>query len=235
MTVAIHDLAGMVCRAGPMTDEEVRGQLAGITLLASSDLQRRICDVYKPRVWFELAYGDRKIFDFDPGPADRAARRDAWLGLVTEHPGAYLGHRWDVMKELVGLTPNEPWEPVCQTFAANGTQLARIRHDHSRSWIQRRLGNWFASSWSKTPLYRPWVYLVLSLCVLVQALRQRNRLAVAVLVSGLFYEASFFLLAAAPDYRYSHWMIVCCCLAIVTLIGQGLRSGLSVRASNSGH
>jgi hypothetical protein len=44
------------------------------------------------------------------------------------------------------------------------------------------------------------------------------------LLSGIGLEASLFLLAASPDYRYSHWLVVCTCIAIVMLVARRIVS-----------
>jgi len=43
--------------------------------------------------------------------------------------------------------------------------------------------------------------------------------------SGLLYEASFFVGTAAPDWRYSHWMVTCCVLSAVIILVERVRAG----------
>jgi hypothetical protein len=49
------------------------------------------------------------------------------------------------------------------------------------------------------------------------AVAARDRVTVGLFTSGLLYELSFFPVGANPDYRYSHWMITSCCIAIAIL------------------
>ena len=229
-TVAIHDFAGTICFEDPMSDDEVRAALRDVPLLVRSDLQSRLCRRYDPRAWFALSAPDRAIFDERPDKSDRLARRAAWWRLVRDHPHAYLTHRWAVMKEVLGLSRSQPWEPVCQSSAGSPDQLARLHHDHSLSWFQQRAGRWFGA-WSETLLYRPWAYALVALILLGHAARRRDRLLAALLGSGLLYEASYFLGAAAPDYRYSHWLVVCCSLSVAIVFGERFRAGRGAMAS----
>ncbi len=225
-TVAIHDLAGTLCDAPPLSDAQVRELLDGIPLRKTTDLQHELCTHYDPRAWFALSFGD-PMFDAVPDKHDRLARRRAWLRVVRAYPGAYLHHRLTVMGQVLGLTKNDPWEPVCQTFAATEGQLRRISHDASLSGLQTELGRWFVHSWSKTLWYRPWAYAVLGFVVLGFAIRRRDRLLFALVGSGLLYETSLLLGAAAPDYRYSHWMVTCVTISLAIVFGERLRTGRS--------
>jgi hypothetical protein len=229
-SVAIHDLAGTICFADPMSDDDVRAALRDVPLRVQSDLQRDLCKLYSPRSWFALS-DDSGFFTGVPSAQERLARRAAWWNLVREHPHGYLTHRWAVMRELLGITDSPPWEPVCQMFAAYPEQLKRLHHDHSLSWFQRRAGQWFLDTWSTTLLYRPWAYALVSLVLLGYAARRRDRLLAALLGSGLLYQASFFPGAAAPDYRYSHWLVVCCSLSVVIVFCERLRAGLASSAA----
>lgn len=216
LSTAIHDIAGTICHAGPLDDAHVRELTAGIPLAPQERLQEHICAVYSPRVWFSLAYDNTKIFDHDPPKADRLARRASWIRTVRTHPLAYAKHRWAVTRELLGLTTNPPWEPVCQTFTATAEQRTRLRHDVTRSWIQRREGE-ALTALSSTWLFRPWMYFVLALIAAGYVIARRDWLATAFITSGLLYELSLFAFASAPDFRYSHWMITCTCIVLVLI------------------
>lgn len=224
LSTAVHDIAGTICHADPMTDRQVLDAMKDVVVIPASDLQARICRSYKPRVWFELVYGPAPVFDGDPYPTDRQARGPAWRRIVTEHPSAYLAHRWAVTRELLGLTKEGPWEPVCQTFTATKQQRTRLRHETSRSVIQKVLGKAFLGV-AKTPLYRPWLYLVVSLVLLGYAIAKRRGFIALVLASGVLYELGLFAFAAAPDFRYSHWMITCTCIGAVLVFAERWRAG----------
>jgi hypothetical protein len=221
---AIHDIAGTICYSDPMSDDEVRAALVGIPLRRTTALQARFCAQYNPRWWFPLSFNDLGLFETQPTEADRDARRAAWFRLVSTHTEAFLTHRWQVTKELLGITVDYPEEPVCQTFAGTPDQLKYLKHDATLSFFQRVMGRKFVKL-SRTLLYRPWAYLLVGLIVGIYAAMRKDGLVVALIASGFLYEASFLLGAAGPAYRYSHWMVMCVTLATVIIFGEQLREG----------
>ncbi len=221
---AIHDIAGTICHAEPMTDDEVKAELVGIPLRQTTDLQQRFCQQYDPRWWFALSFNEKGLFETMPNEADRNARRDAWFRLVGDHTAAFLQHRWLVTKELLGITKDLPEEPVCQTFAGAPYQLKPIAHDASLSYFQRVMGKKFIKL-SHTLLYRPWAYLLVGLILCGYSIWRRDAFVVAIVASGFLYEASFLFGAAGPAYRYSHWLVTCVCVATAIVFGDRLRSG----------
>lgn len=220
-SVAIMDIAGTICHAGPMSDHELGVILAGTGRVDTPGIQAKICALYTPRVWFSLGQGDARYWIDPPDKTERLERREAWLDIVRAHPVAYLEHRWAVMAEVLGLTENEIWEPVCQTVDPNPSHRDEIHHDFTLSWFQRTLGAIFGKL-GRTMVYRPWVYAVLSLFFCGYAIARRDAFIAAVVGSGLCYELSYFVGAAAPDFRYSHWMVLCCVMAGSTIFLERL-------------
>jgi hypothetical protein len=226
-TIAMHDILGTVCMSDPMSDAEVRDLLTGVPLLIDGDLQQKFCAKYDPRVWFQVSFGDGAPFSQRPWAKERSARKHAWIRALREHPLAYLHHRWRVFAEVIGLTTNPPWEPACQEFGANHDQMQALGEAHTLSWFQIEVGKvaqWFAA---KTPAYRPWAYAVIGLILLGFALVRRDGWLAALLTSGMLYEASYFIGAPSPDFRYSHWLVTCVCIAAITVCGERLRAGFA--------
>lgn len=224
-TVAIHDLAGTICHEAPMSDDEVRALLDGIPLFADHDLQATICKAYTPRVWFALSFYELRVFEPIPDRADRLARKAAWKRAVHDHTGAWLAHRWAVMREVLGLTITPPWEPVCQTMQPNTEHPGTLLYDAALSPLQEHVGKFFIEHWAPTIFYRPWAYALGCLLLLVFAIVRRDGWIAMLVGSGLLYEAGYFVGAAAPDFRYSHWLVTCCCIAVVTVFVERLQSG----------
>lgn len=223
-TVALMDIAGTICHAGPMSDAELGVILAGTGHSDVHGIQDKICSIYTPRVWFALSHGDARYWNDPAKRPERHARLVAWWQLVRTHPDAYLAHRRAVMAQLLGLTDDEIWEPVCQTVNPNPDHKDELHHDFSLSWYQRALGRGFVAL-GRTIVYRPWAYAVLSLVFLGWAAVRRHGFVLAIAGSGLLYELSYFFATAAPDYRYSHWMVVCCAIAGVTIAGERITAG----------
>jgi len=229
-TVAIMDMAGTICHADPMDDRELGELLAGTGRIDTTHLHDKICSLYNTRVWFALSQGDAHYWNDPVDRYERSARLHAWWQIVSEHPVAYLEHRAAVMAELLGLTDQPIWEPVCQTVNPNPNHKDELHHDFSLSIYQRVLGACFV--WLGTTfVYRPWIYAVLSLIFLGWAVIARDRFVLAVAGSGLLYEASYFIVTAAPDFRYSHWMVTCTCITAATIFVERLRARRAASAS----
>jgi hypothetical protein len=223
-TTAIFDIVGIVCYAPPLSDNELSEVLEGIKLTEHANLQKRFCDEYPPgkRNWYSYA----NLFVWHPTATDRKARRRAWFTLVQRFPAAYAQSRLQYAADVLGLIPEAwIWEPVSQDFAANTEQLRTLSHDHKRSTFQTAMGDGFRWIALKTPLYHPWIYAVVSLVILVWALYGRDLFVACIVGSGLLYELSILLLANAPDFRYSHWMIVCTSLGAVFVFERRWNAG----------
>ena len=219
-SVALHDIAGTICHADPMSDAELHQLLDPTGYVGGPGIQDRICAAYSPRQWFDLS----ALWADPTTKQTRLARRAAWWQLIREHPAAYAAHRAAVMTELLGLGDEPPFEPVAQTVAPNGNHAATIHHDFTLSWLQRALGaafRWLAG----TVVWAPWAYALLALVLLADAVRRRDALCAALAGSGVLYEATFAIGAAATDVRYSHWMIACTVLAAILTFAERWRSG----------
>jgi len=44
-----------------------------------------------------------------------------------------------------------------------------------------------------------------------------------VLASGIVMEGSLLVLAPSPDYRYSHWMVVCTAIGVISVTARRYR------------
>jgi len=54
-------------------------------------------------------------------------------------------------------------------------------------------------------------------------LTRKHRDMFALLISGLLFESSLLVLAASPDYRYSHWMVICTAIGMIVLTARRYR------------
>ncbi|HEY6035346.1 MAG TPA: hypothetical protein VIV58_13830, partial [Kofleriaceae bacterium] len=207
-TQGVHDIMGTICFSPAMTDDQVRTLLVGVPLLVDKDLQRNMCKRYNPRAWFSASFGEGRVFGQTPDAKEIAARREAWKRIVFGHPAAYLKHRWLVMREVLGLSDSPIWEPVCEEFGGNHEQAIELAVVHTQSRLQVRIGRLFV--WcGTTVIFRPWAYLVVALILFGYALKKRDGWVLALIASGVLYEASYFVGAPSPDFRYSHWLVTC--------------------------
>ena len=92
--------------------------------------------------------------------------------------------------------------------------------------LQRAETRWMHWLAKHTGLFTPWVYAVASLVLLWFA--RRERVAAALLLSGLGIELTLLPLVHARDYRYSHWMVVTTILATIILVARRSRAARPV-------
>ncbi len=100
---------------------------------------------------------------------------------------------------------------------------ARIYGHHNPELNKlQRLVKWFFEGTSRrTWLYKPLVYLILTIGVIVTCIAFLNgdRLQVALIaLSGLAQEGGLFLFAPTAEYRFSHYMIYTNILALTLFL-----------------
>lgn len=189
------------------TDADLEQILAGTPLMVHEGIEARTRKIYTPVTWWPMSNGDDRLFNWPDTEAQRDAIGRAWWTLVRDNPGAYAWHRWKVFQEVLGVTKNPVFDPVWTIH--QGTP--ELHHDASSGRLQRALAattHWLAEH---TPLFRPYLYALLALVLLVACRRRRE--LVALLASGLVYELTMLPFAPSPDFRYSHWLVVCAVIA----------------------
>jgi hypothetical protein len=221
ITPAFGDIEGVLEFTHDRTDDDLRQVFAGTTLRVTTGIQAHARTIFSPRNSIQVTRGPDRLFDDPKTPAQWAALDRAWKELVLGDVRAYLHFRLAAFAELLGLSDAGLMAPVWNVFLEAPEEIDWIDHQASWSPLQAHVGHvlyWLADD---TPLFRPYVYVAIALLLL--ALCCRDRLTFALLGSGLTYELSFFPAAGTPDYRYSHWLIVCACLAAIVLFVQRYR------------
>ncbi|HEY1549671.1 MAG TPA: hypothetical protein VGG28_17705 [Kofleriaceae bacterium] len=213
---AYQDIAGTLHYVTELDDAQLAALLEGVPLLATDHLRSKLDALYDPAEYRQLQKYDGRIFEIPADAVQRAAIVRVWKATVLGHPSAYLHYRWDNFRKLVRIDPMESYSQVYVWFhvIANDDSIAILDHDAGPSTIQARLRGW-AISVSRTPLYDPYIYLLIALLLLL--LFMRDRLARTLLLAGLTYEAAWFVLDPTADFRYSQWLI------LMTVIAGTLR------------
>jgi len=242
-SLAVLDIAGTIAHVDePMTDDELRAELADTQVLVDHDIQAAIRARYV--AWdFDPLLTDGGLWKLPiegttPAPeSQRDGIARAFWNLALDHPGAYLRHRLECFSAALGI------------HNRGGTsKLVRTHHNQYFGMLQAQK---LATGWSPvqnvmqggviwtarhTPFFKAWCWAVIALCLLPLCRRQRPRVTdrsvaasephrdvLAILLSGLGLEATLFPLAPSPDFRYSHWMVVCTLIAIVMLTARRMR------------
>ena len=237
--IFIFDIAGIAVKRGEIhaLDRLKAEGLIKVKDLTIGTLKRH----YRPR----YHRNTMRVMKFDE--ASVAPLRRIWLDTVLRYPIAYLAHRWEVFKEIVGLTHGRdprlnpdtrlPWmrvwmEPLPPHNLGGPAAVAkRLRHDYKLSALQKRAKEFF-DRLALSVIYRPYVFLILGFITLAVGfvyLRRRMGIVFFLSVSGIGYQATIFLAAGATDYRFSHWMVLMSWLSALViaalLVERQRRSG----------
>ena len=224
MTPAFHDIVGVIAFSDDRTDDELRESLRGVPLAFDHDIQQRCRKVFAMRGVWRVMWGEDRIFEYPQTDEQWAAINRAWKQLVLDNPHAYLASHWDVFRTVLGVS-ERPRAPVYNLYVEVDSVAPLIHHNAAPSRAQAYYGKllyWLADD---TPMFRPWIYMVIALLLI--ALASRDRITLGLFASGILYELSFVPAFAEPDSRYSHWMITATTIAAVLLFVQRRRKASS--------
>jgi hypothetical protein len=112
--------------------------------------------------------------------------------------------------KIYGIVPPRDlkWPAVAQNMGLS------TKASPTQRWLTN--GAHWTVKW--LPMYRPWMYVVLALALLWFARRHRDLFVL--LLSGLTIESTYVILAPSADYRYSHWLVICVVLSVITLVAR---------------
>lgn len=230
-SIAVFDIAGTLIEAdGNFSDEELGTLLEGTSLRGTDHLYDRLKAAYEPKHFIHLI-SDAKAHpvwnlptggDVPPTAEVRAAIERAWKDVITTYPWAYVKHRLAVTaavlsigkeNKIYGIVPPRDlkWPQVAQNMGLSTSASP------TQKWLTN--GAHWTVKW--IPIYRPWMYVVLALILLWFARRHRD--VFVLLLSGLAIESTYVILAPSADYRYSHWLVICVVLAVITLVARRVK------------
>ncbi|MBA3393827.1 MAG: hypothetical protein H0T89_14360 [Deltaproteobacteria bacterium] len=234
-STALHDITGVLAYVDDdLPDAELGPILAGSRPLIDRDYHATLRARYKPTDFAHLILGPERIWDLPilgdraAPPEQRAGVAHAWKELVSRFPGAYVTHRLAVFGKILGFGDKSPGVMVMTKRGQHKDLAQRFGVSADDWWVQNWIQRRIEKVAHRTPLFRGWFYLVLSLLLLPFAWRQRDVLAI--LLSGLGLEASLFPLAGTPDFRYSHWLALTTIVAAVLLIARRYRATRVIQA-----
>lgn len=231
-SLAVYDIVGTFNYVdGELSDAELERVLAGTELLVHHDIHKTMRKLYTPKDFLPIVNDPKgtlwglPINGTEPAPRPvRDAVARAWWDVITSHIGAYARHRLAVTGKVLSLgcarvpgavTKRDAFRwPNYAHEMGQGTGWSKLQD----KWT--RLMKWL---WRNTPIFVPWIYALLSIVLIPLAWRHRDVLVL--LFSGLVFESTLVLLAPSPDYRYSHWMIITCCVSIIVLTARRSRAG----------
>lgn len=226
-TVAVHDIVGTLAFLDDdLPDAELARVLAGTDLRVTTAIHARARQLHSPRDFIGIIHDKRGMWRLPlygriaaPAAQREAIGRARWQ-LVTTYPVAYLKHRLSVWGQTIGYSKQLPSAVVSRELPHYEVALAAGVPTRS-SETQDALTDALDVLATTTPIFRPWIYLVVALVLLGFARRQRDVLAL--LASGLLLELSLFFTTPAAEHRHSHWFIVTVCVALVLVVVRRVR------------
>jgi hypothetical protein len=230
-----YDLAGIAVRTSgeyfdeavfaPQTFEDVRTLYSARSFIPLHAGYQ----VHQEEQGLEAAHATPLTRRFQEGSnSDRRELISAILSAITSHPGAYLAHRMDVFRSLIGAPPwINLWGAVYTRIDPNDLGILH-RPELSSAFFEK------LRHLSKEPIYRPYSYLAVSLIsfpilIAFSIWTRDHRLAIASLIclSGLLHMLGLFFVVLSSDFRYSHWMITTTVLSIVIASSVGAQMIMS--------
>jgi len=133
-----------------------------------------------------------------------------WRDIVVHHTGAYLAHRFDVFRWMVAPPDIDRCLPYTTGVDGPPDMMAALDLPHGWEPQDTAMGNyvtWFID----TPLYSHIVYGAVALGVALILMLRRDPVDVviaAMMLAGLGFAASFFLISVACDFRYLYFLDV---------------------------
>ncbi|HTL31582.1 MAG TPA: hypothetical protein VL326_00580 [Kofleriaceae bacterium] len=213
---ASTEVAGTIRWADDLDADALVRETPDAPWAVTTGLHAHLEHYYRPANSYKQVFeGDGRIFDYPKTDQQRDAIGALWRKVVREHFGAFLHHRWAVFNTCLDSRVT-----VWRLFADSEASARIVKSDATHSAIQE--------AWSdaliaivKKKFFRPRLYFYLTLILI--CFTRRNRLAFAVLASGIAHELGLFALAPAVDYRYSHWMILTALLGAILIFVERRR------------
>ncbi len=223
-SLAAYDIVGTLAFVDrDLSDAELEALFAGTDVLVHQDIHATIRELYTPTDFLPITNHPTKtlwslpINGYVPPPEpQRDAIERVWKETVTTWPLAYAKHRLSVMAEVTGLGTSEASGAIAKRDYRWADHVHRIGLGTGWSKLQRKLTGFNRWVVRATPLFSVWMYVVLGLALLPLAIR-RHRDVAALLLSGFGLEATLLFFAPSPDYRYSHWLVICTIVAAIVL------------------
>ncbi len=219
LTPMFNDIAGVIAYTHDRSDDDLEQVLRDVPLAIDHGLQTQCRMLVAMQHGWLVMVGPDPFFRSPSSEQQWDAVTRAWKELVLGDPVAYLEFHADQFARLLHMTDDDLPGAVWNRFLEADVQLDWVDHDASFSWYQEKLGiGIFYPLDRHTPLFEPYIYVIIALILLVFLCR--TALPFALFLSGFLYELSFFPVGVEPEFRYSHWMVTSIVIGTVVLFVQ---------------
>lgn len=210
------DIVGTIHFANRLDEEQLLRDTDGVPWVFTDKIQIHAHTTYRPENSFlDVTQSPKALMRYISTDEERAAVARAWKNVVFAHPYAFLRHRFAVFKAQLAVEP-KVWAGFVDGAWAEDALYYRFNH----ASVQLKLVR--AMEWAVTTiLFHVRIYFWLAIALI--PLARRNRAALTLFASGVFYQLGLFVVAPAIDYRYSHWLVVSTILGVIVLVVSRIR------------
>ena len=200
------DLTGTMRRAKLKKIDVLEAAFAGLPIADHAQFKTQLSSSSDALNWVPLTHGEKRLFEIITTDDEAAALARDHRSVIAHHTKAYLTHRWAMTRALLAITGT----PQIVDDFGDPDLMAPLHHRATSSDWQR--GWKIIVRWT-TPIFRPWIWLVLLVVAII--LVRRKPILRALAISGLVHELVICFVAPGADFRYSHWLVVTACIALV--------------------
>jgi hypothetical protein len=151
--------------------------------------------------------------------APDAAVRAQWLEIIGRHPLTYLRERIDVFRWLVAPPDIDRCLPFAIGVDGPPDKMAALDLPHGWDPQDVALAD-YANRFVHTPVFSHLSYAAAAVLVALVLLRRRDpadMVMIAMMLAGLGFAASFFVISIACDYRYLYFLDVAAMVGVIYL------------------
>ena len=214
ISVAIFDVAGVIVHLeDPKAKKEIFERIP-IQIRRDSPLIE-LEKSYTPRYWLKLFKKGGGPLNRPPGGFGELSEdevdvlKQIWFDSVVNYPIAYMEHRWAAFRHVIGLDGNSWSFSFMKTNGYKKEQFKEFEGNREQTKLQNMLESGL-NSLSNYLIFRPWLYLLMSFCLVIYSiffLKNDAFYIIIIPLSGIAHELALFFLAPSADYRYSHYMV----------------------------
>jgi len=149
-------------------------------------------------------------FSYSQNKMEIEELRRYWIGAVTSDLSAYLTHRWNLFKYLIGFTQGRVCNPL-------GTAIS---YDPlNKNWLNKHEVT-FLKDISNSIIFRGWFYLSIAFFLLLYSLLLKSGEAFLISLSGWLHGSFYFIVSPSCHFRYLWWTVLSTMLAAVVIGGH---------------
>jgi hypothetical protein len=207
----LPDMVSVLRRGRVTAVRSLDAAFAGVPIIDHDRLREITRHGKDPADWWALAHGDSRVFDLLADSDEAWALFRDWRHAIAHHPVAWLRHREQIAKRLLGI--NQPADAIFDSLG-DFDLLAPLHHRAIPS-LWERAARAIARAFDWVGLFNPWLYLVAAIVLLV---REREPLVKALVAAGIAYELAVALFAGGFEYRFSHWLVLATTASAVMVV-----------------